>query len=287
MSAQKTSLVTCCPACTATFYVTPDQLSAYRGEVRCGKCNHVFNALDRLSELSDASLLADTDNKIITEPLVDEEAAALQPAQSEVTVDNPPPATTFNIANYNTTAPVEASPKITWDLASKNKLNRPEKRKSHIGLLIFSALMLAILAAAQTTYYMRTQIASRWPALKPNLVKACEFLDCTVELPKQIELLAIDDSDLQEDAEHQGLIHLSSTIINNAAFIQAYPLLEVTLTDNYDKPILRRSFTPAEYLPKNAPINQGMSPHDEVRITLDLSASGEPVAGYRVFVTYP
>ncbi|HLD08572.1 MAG TPA: MJ0042-type zinc finger domain-containing protein, partial [Methylophilaceae bacterium] len=50
MSTKKTSLVTSCPACTASFYVTPEQLSAHRGEVRCGKCSHVFNALDRLSE---------------------------------------------------------------------------------------------------------------------------------------------------------------------------------------------------------------------------------------------
>ncbi len=287
MTAQKISLVTCCPACAATFYVTPDQLSAHHGEVRCGKCSHVFNALDRLSELSDAPLAADTHHEIVAAPPVDE-AAGVQPAQPEVTTDASSSAAAFNIANYTTPAPtpVEASPKIAWDLASKNKLSRPEKRKAHIGLLIFFALVLAILATAQATYFMRTQIASRSPALKPHLVKACKLLDCTVELPKQIDLLAIDDSDLQEDAEHQGLIHLSSTIINNAAFNQAYPLLEVTLTDNYDKPLLRRAFTPAEYLPKGTNTSQGMAPGEEIRIKLDLSASGEPVAGYRVFVTY-
>jgi predicted Zn finger-like uncharacterized protein len=50
MSAKKTSLITSCPACSANFYVTPEQLSAHRGDVRCGKCSLVFNALDRLSE---------------------------------------------------------------------------------------------------------------------------------------------------------------------------------------------------------------------------------------------
>jgi hypothetical protein len=107
-----------------------------------------------------------------------------------------------------------------------------------------------------------------------------------VELPKVLELLTIDDSDLQEDADHTGVIHLSSTIINSAAFTQAYPLLEVTLTNKYDKPILRRTFTPAEYLPAGISIGLGMAPKAEIRITLGLSASGEPVAGYRVLVTY-
>lgn len=285
MNAQKNSLVTCCPACAANFYVTPDQLSMYRGEVRCGKCNHIFNAFDRLSELPDTLLSADTNNEIVIEPLINEEVA-LQIAQPEATVDKIHTVATINAGAYSTIAPLEAGPKITWDLASKNKLNRAGKRKPHIRLLIFLALMLTILAATQTTYYMRTQIASRWPILKPNLIKACELLHCTVELPKHIELLTIDDSDLQEDAEHKGLIHLSSTIINNAVYIQAYPLLEVTLTDNYDKPILRRAFNPAEYLPKGTNISQGMAAGEEIRIELSLSASGEPVAGYRVFVTY-
>ena len=298
MSAKKTSLITSCPECAASFYVTPEQLSAYRGEVRCGKCSHVFNALDRLSESPEARPATKPDAetgdtapsaKAVPEAPAEqyeETAEIVEPAPSTPVADSL--TTAFNIADFSTKpSGATGSPKIVADIASKTKLNRPSKRKVSAWLFALLALVFALLAAAQAAYYLRTQIAAQWPALKPHLVEMCKFLDCTVELPKQIELLTIDDSDLQEDAERQGLIRLTSTIINNAAFAQAYPLLELTLTDTYDKPMLRHAFTPHEYLPTGTDINKGLAAGEEIHIRLALTASGEAVAGYRVFVTYP
>lgn len=194
----------------------------------------------------------------------------------------------LNIADFSAKPSGSAdSPKIVADAASKTKLNRRRTRKISPWIIAVLAVVLALLATAQATYYMRTQIVAQWPILKPHFDKACQFLDCTVELPKQTELLAIDDSDLKEDAERQGLIHLTSTIINNATFAQAYPLLELTLTDTYDKPVLRRAFTPPEYLPAGTDISKGLSAGEEIHVKLALTVSGEAVAGYRVFVTYP
>ena len=36
------------PECQTTFRVTPEQLKARGGKVRCGQCQHVFNALEHL-----------------------------------------------------------------------------------------------------------------------------------------------------------------------------------------------------------------------------------------------
>uniref|UniRef100_UPI0035B25C0F MJ0042-type zinc finger domain-containing protein n=1 Tax=Devosia sp. TaxID=1871048 RepID=UPI0035B25C0F len=37
-----------CPACATTFRVRPEQLRARQGRVRCGHCQHAFNALETL-----------------------------------------------------------------------------------------------------------------------------------------------------------------------------------------------------------------------------------------------
>ena len=37
-----------CPACATTFRVRPEQLRARQGRVRCGQCQHAFNALETL-----------------------------------------------------------------------------------------------------------------------------------------------------------------------------------------------------------------------------------------------
>lgn len=44
---------TSCPVCETHFLLTKDHLKAYRGKVQCGHCDHVFNAKNRLVEVSD------------------------------------------------------------------------------------------------------------------------------------------------------------------------------------------------------------------------------------------
>ncbi len=43
-------MLTRCPSCATHFRVTPEQLKARGGRVRCGQCQNVFNALDSLIE---------------------------------------------------------------------------------------------------------------------------------------------------------------------------------------------------------------------------------------------
>ncbi len=50
-------MLTRCPACETHFRVTTEQLKARSGRVRCGECQHVFNALDTLIE-EPASVIA-------------------------------------------------------------------------------------------------------------------------------------------------------------------------------------------------------------------------------------
>ncbi|MCK6386179.1 MAG: zinc-ribbon domain-containing protein [Zoogloea sp.] len=66
-----------CPACATTFRVRPEQLRARQGRVRCGHCQHAFNALETL----------------VDEGTADEALAlAPAPAQSEPALaDSSPP----------------------------------------------------------------------------------------------------------------------------------------------------------------------------------------------------
>ncbi|MDP2640770.1 MAG: zinc-ribbon domain-containing protein, partial [Betaproteobacteria bacterium] len=45
-------MITHCPSCHTHFRVHAEQLAARAGQVRCGKCNRVFDALEHLSEES-------------------------------------------------------------------------------------------------------------------------------------------------------------------------------------------------------------------------------------------
>jgi len=50
-----TGLITQCPACGTHFRVAPEQLQIHQGQVRCGRCMAVFDALKALAELPEAS----------------------------------------------------------------------------------------------------------------------------------------------------------------------------------------------------------------------------------------
>lgn len=261
-------LITTCPACATSFFVRPEQLDAHRGDVRCGKCSHVFNALDRLAEVDAAPLDAlQHDTPPAAHP--DQTVSAAQPAIA------PAPAIP---------ARAQETPGIFGEVKSKG---RGSARRRIVWPYYLFTLLLVMIGALQTLYFLRTPISTQWPGMKPMLTQACDLAGCKVDLPRNISQLVIDDSDLQEDADHEDVIRLSTLLINNAPYAQAYPLLELTLTDKNDHPVLRRAFTAAEYLPKGRAVEAGIPAGDELQIKLALTSGDVDVSGYRVYLTYP
>ena len=184
--------------------------------------------------------------------------------------------------------PSKSAPQVI-ETPSNIAYSLPKKRaaKKSSSWLSWTLILLFILAAiGQTVYFMRDEIAIYYPSSKPYLEQACAQIGCSVKLPQKIDFIVIDDSEMQEDTERRGLIHLTSTLINQAAFAQAYPNLELTLTDADDKPKLRRTFKPAEYLTANTDVEGGLPAGAEIKIHLAISAEGETLTGYRLFVTY-
>ena len=163
---------------------------------------------------------------------------------------------------------------------------KTNQKKSSFWISLAAVLILLILAIAQIIYFLREEIAVYYPTAKPYLVQACEQIGCHIDLPKKIEYIAIDDFELQEDTEYAGLMRLTSTLINQAGFIQTYPSIELTLTDADDQAKLRRTLKPTEYLPEGTIIENGIAPGEAVKIKLAITTQGETVEGYHVFVTY-
>lgn len=151
---------------------------------------------------------------------------------------------------------------------------------------LLGSALLTVTILVQSVYYLRHDIATFYPKFKPYLVLACQQLNCRINLPRQIDLILIDDSDMHEDDKYAGLMHFSSSLINKADFIQAYPNIELTLTDTDDNPVLRRVFKPGDYLPANKDIPAGLQAGEHIRIKLALTTQDTPVAGYRVYITY-
>jgi predicted Zn finger-like uncharacterized protein len=59
-------MVTRCPACETLFRVTPQQLQAHRGQVRCGRCMTVFDGFKALATLPDQETLESATSRAAT-----------------------------------------------------------------------------------------------------------------------------------------------------------------------------------------------------------------------------
>lgn len=250
-----------CPVCGTRFKATQAQLEAYRGMVRCGHCHAAFNAVENRTSPEPSPQL--------DLPIVLEDVAPTRSPQAAP------------VAPVRLGAREPASLEAAQE-AEAQQAPAPPRAWYWTAL----SVLLALAALAQLTYLFRTELAARLPGLKPALAAACAKLHCTVPLPHNIDLMAIDSSNMETDPAQPGVITLSVTLHNLAPYTQAYPDLELTLTDMNDAPVGRRIFHPGEYLKDIAEANQGLGPNRDNSIRLAIDASGLKAAGYRVFLSY-
>ena len=159
------------------------------------------------------------------------------------------------------------------------------ERPKALGVAAIALLLVAL--GLQLVFEYRDALAAHVPATRPLLQHACDVLGCAIGPLRDAAALSIDASDLQADPAHKGLLLLSATIRNRAAYPIAYPRLELTLTDASDQVVVRRAFVPADYLGGTAIPSAGIAGNGEALVRLFIDASATAQAGYRLYLFYP
>lgn len=267
---------TLCPACGTTFRVTPDQLKVKQGKVRCGKCQHVFNAIETLH---DALAEPAGGSQFESQPEFD----AMEDAPVEMEME----AQVSSIA-----APVgEPQGEGLWQEIELPQPAESDAAASHrVWPWALASLLVLLFLTLQLTIHYRVELSVLAPNAKSLLVALCKPIDCDVPLPHLGDLVSIESSDLHPDVGQKDQLVLAATLKNRAPFAQAYPHLELTLTDTLDKAILRKVLVPAEYLAKEASSAAGFAGNSEITVNLALKyddAESVPATGYRLYLFYP
>ena len=146
---------------------------------------------------------------------------------------------------------------------------------------VLCAIILGTALLGQLLYYFRSDLVQRMP----SAAALYQLAAVDVPLAQNSELVAIETSDLQSDNQ-RGLFVLQATLRNRATFAQAWPALELTLTDTHDAVVSRRVLLPPDYLPPSAPV-AAFPANGEVAVRLWIEAKGVGAAGYRLYVFYP
>lgn len=115
-------------------------------------------------------------------------------------------------------------------------------------------LLALLLLALQLVYHYRTELSVQVPGMRPRLVRFCELAGCRLDLPARAEWLHTEWSELKSAPDHPSLIQVEATLRNQAAFDQALPLMELTLTDDQDRVVAKKVFNARAYL---APLADG------------------------------
>ena len=158
----------------------------------------------------------------------------------------------------------------------------PRRAKPWVWGLGSGVLLLVLLA--QMSYFLRDSLVGRWPQVRPAFEQACAVLGCSLSLPRNLAQLQIIGSDLQ--TETRSRLKLVLTLGNRADQAQAWPMLVLTLTDQRERPLARRSFAPSEYLDDPQRIAAGIPPRSEQPLSLPLTIRDVSPMGFGLKLTY-
>jgi predicted Zn finger-like uncharacterized protein len=145
---------------------------------------------------------------------------------------------------------------------------------------------LTMTLLVQGLFLLRQPLTQAIPALRPPLVALCQHLGCELHLPREAGDISIEASDLHPEPGGRGDFVLHATLKNRAAYPQAYPHVELSLTDAADKALVRRVFSPAEWAP-DRPAEAAFGPGTTAIVALPFNAAGVAAVGYRVYAFYP
>jgi len=237
-------MITRCPACATAFRVADSQLQARAGQVRCGRCGTLFDAL--------AALSADPGRRTAR---ADAEAT---PAEAGL-------------------ASIVSERDREFDFGPRRR-----RRPSRLWWLASSLLLLAL--TAQVAYQYRGEVAVLFPEAKLLVQMACEELGCELPLPRRVDLLGIESSDLQADSAHPSVMVLTATLRNRARYSQAFPALELTLTNIQNQTVARRVLMPEDYAPPDTQPESGFAAGGEIQVRVYMEASALTPTGYRLYL---
>lgn len=136
---------------------------------------------------------------------------------------------------------------------------------------------LALLLALQWLLADRARLAAD-PAWRPVVARACAVLRCSLPPWREPAAFSLLERDVRPHPELPGVLRITASFRNDAAWPQAWPRVVLTLTDIDGRPLGARAFGPEEYL---AAAPEGLlAPGDGAVVRLDVREPGPGAVGF-------
>jgi predicted Zn finger-like uncharacterized protein len=291
------SMITECPHCQTRFRVTDLQLKAAAGRVRCGSCLNVFQGARHMVPAH------------VPEPAPPRRTATVrhlyggheeQPPRAEP--DEPAETTCVDDSPGSPTSPEndgKAEPESSESAIAAGDGPSMEVPKSLKKLSAVEAQGLALyaepprrrwwapLAAAAGVLLVGSQVLwlqfdtwARDPQVRPLYAMACSVVGCDLPVMRDVDSLLAKNLVVRRDPDQSDALLVNAIIVNQAAFAQPFPVLELSFTALNGSPVKEERFEPGTYLAGEMAGATDMPPRTPVHIELTVAHPGEMAVNY-------
>lgn len=240
-------MYTRCPGCHTVHPLNAALLAGGGGTYRCGKCSKVNNALESLFD---------------SWP----DPGANPPKKGEL------PVLGLQL-DLDAAADDRQAPHATDTRGRAGHLRR-------LALIVAAASLLLVIGFEVAEFQGRPLLAR--PVVEGALVRLGLREPPPVEPWRDLEQIHLVSRELRTHPNLPGQLQLTATVVNRANRSQPYPDIEVTLLGASGAVMLRRLFTPEDYLAADQVSNAAMAPGAYLPLAVDLDDPGAQAVGFEL-----
>lgn len=274
LSGKLEGMYTQCPECLTIYKIAAEVLAEGHGSARCGHCAAVFDTLRTLTEQLPGEPVQHLQQHIAGDAPPQLSVPALRPAPSLQQTSLFDPDERQRPAPRRTQAPAPRRPQTPAFAHTRHV--RPHTR-NWPWTLGASALLLSLLA--QLGYAERVALFDD-SQVRPWLDSICAQLGCRLPLrhdPARLQLLS---RDIRPHPSVGNALIISATLRNDADFAQAFPAVEITMSDLDENRIAMRRFLPQEYLADSRHLTSGMAPGATAALVFEVGDPGKNAVAF-------
>ena len=289
-----TPLYTQCPQCNTVYDIAVRTLCEALGQVRCGRCGEVFQALERLSQKAPGRdelpvrfhserppTLVPVDRQDDPERDLfldrDEDDRGLFGGDDIDDELDEAPLPTIDFGSLDAVVPGDPTrprpvhdPDDRWQLATR-------RRRGWAWVL--GSVLLALVLVGQYGWWEREQLLDD-PRVRPWLDRVCGVLDCRLPLRRDLDRISLVNRDIRPHPSVDDALIINATLHNEADFPQPYPAVEIRLSDLEGKPVAARRFEPEEYLEEDRGATAGMAPGTMLPLVFEVVDPGDQAVAF-------
>ncbi|MGD9600168.1 MAG: zinc-ribbon and DUF3426 domain-containing protein [Gammaproteobacteria bacterium] len=275
-------MLTQCPQCSTVYRILARQLMAAGGQVTCGECATVFNALERLAdEPPPVPAPPPVMTEVIAPGIADDTPPVTHANDPALPGDEPPIALRVEMpvdvrresaAHDDEAFTLDDVPEVLREDVARMHRRR---RLGLGGVWTLFALIGALALAMQITWHTRTWWSARYPDLVPHAQAWCAKIGCDLDPASEVKGIELVARDVREHPQYAHALLVNATLANRGAHAIAYPVIQLGMFDRNGALVGVRRFAPTEYLDGSIDIARGMPAGRALYVVLEIADASD------------